>query len=153
MRIDAAPSDSAQNGRGAAERRTAAAFQFPFSAMGGDVLDWLAEQADLSLQSDIVPEGTLNYADRHDYTATEAIDLINGILLTKGYTLVRRGRLLTVIFLEDEVPDALSSLFRSRSWTSGDFELVKTIFHLAKIEPADAQQEIQQCWGRGELWW
>ena len=49
-----------------------------------DVLDWLAEQADLSLQSTLVPEGTFNYSDTHEYTPTEAIDLINGVLLPPG---------------------------------------------------------------------
>ena len=31
----------------------------------------------------------------------------------------------------------------------GEFELIKTVFHLAKMEPADAEQEIQQLLGPG----
>jgi type II secretory pathway component GspD/PulD (secretin) len=115
-----------------------------------DVLDWLAEQADLSLQSDLVPEGTLNYRDNRSYSATEAIDLINGILLAKGYTLVRRGRLLSVVDLEDQIPDALVEFVPVEQLDErGRYELVKTVFHLAKIEPADAQQEIESILGPG----
>ncbi len=115
-----------------------------------EVLDWLAEQADLSLQSALIPEGTFNYSDQHSYTPTEAIDLINGVLLTQGYTLVRRGRLLTVINLDDEVPDVLVEFVPVEQLDErGEFELVKTVFHLAKMEPSDAEQEIGQLLGPG----
>ena len=115
-----------------------------------DVLDWLAEQADLSLQSSIIPEGTFNYSDPRAFTPSEAIDLINGVLLTQGYTLVRRGRLLTVMNLEDEVPDVLVEFVPLEKLDErGEYELVKTVFHLAKMEPSDAQQEIGQLLGPG----
>ncbi|MHB0959816.1 MAG: secretin N-terminal domain-containing protein [Pirellulaceae bacterium] len=115
-----------------------------------DVLDWLAEQADLSLQSTLVPEGTFNYSDSREYTPTEAIDLINGVLLTQGYTLVRRGRLLTVLNLDDEVPDVLVEFVPVEKIDDrGEYELIKTVFHLAKMEPTDAEQEIQQLLGPG----
>ena len=52
-------------------------------------------------QLDEVPLGTFNFTDSHAYKPTEAVDLINAVLLTKGYTLLRRGRHLTVINLED----------------------------------------------------
>ena len=124
-------------------------FNFRFQPWG-EVLDWLAEQADLSLQSTLVPEGTFNYSDNRDYTPTEAIDLINGVLLTQGYTLVRRGRLLTILNLEDEVPDVLVEFVPVEQLDErGEFELVKTVFHLAKMEPADAEQEIGQLLGPG----
>ncbi len=124
-------------------------FNFRFQPWG-EVLDWLAEQADLSLQSNLVPEGTFNYSDNREYTPTEAIDLINGVLLQQGYTLVRRGRLLTVLSLEDEVPDVLVEFVPVEQLDErGEFELVKTIFHLAKMEPSDAEQEIGQLLGPG----
>ncbi len=115
-----------------------------------DVLDWLAEQADLSLQSTLVPEGTFNYSDSQAYTPSEAIDLINGVLLPQGYTLVRRGRLLSVMSLEDEVPDVLVEFAPIEKLEGrGEFELVKTVFHLAKLEPTEVEQEIQQLLGPG----
>ncbi len=35
------------------------------------------------------PPGTFNYTDERTFTPAQAIDLLNGVLLTKGYTLVR----------------------------------------------------------------
>ncbi len=115
-----------------------------------DVLDWLAGQAGLSLQSDLIPEGTFNYTDPHEYTPTEAIDLINSMLLIKGYTLVRRGRLLTVMSTDDEIHDVFVEFVPVEKLDErGEFDLVKTIFHLATMDPTDAQQEIQQLLGPG----
>ncbi len=149
------PTDSASRPPGetgleaAAPKDAKLRFNFRFQPWE-DVLDWLAEQADLSLQSTLVPEGTFNYSDSREYTPTEAIDLINGVLLTQGYTLVRRGRLLTVINLEDEVPDVLVEFVPvEKIDTRGEFELIKTVFHLAKMEPTDAEQEIKQLLGPG----
>lgn len=115
-----------------------------------DVLNWLSEEADLSLQSDLVPEGTFNYSDSRAYTPTEAIDLINGVLLTRGYTLVRRGRLLTVMNLEDEIPDVLVEFVPVEKLDQrGEFELLKTVFQLSKMEPSTAEAEIRQLLGPG----
>src|SRR5262249_34148973 len=65
-----------------------------------DVLDWFAQQAGLSLLMESPPPGTFNYTDTRTYTPAEALDVLNGVLLTKGYTLVRHGRMLVVVNLE-----------------------------------------------------
>ena len=38
-----------------------------------------------------MPKGTFNYTDDRQYTPAQAIDLLNNVLATKGYLLVRRG--------------------------------------------------------------
>ena len=113
-----------------------------------DVLEWFATQADLSLQMDTVPPGTLNYRDNRAYTPAEALDLLNGVLLTKGYTLVRRHRLLMVINEEDGVPPEFVELVSLADLEQrGEFELVKCLFHLAKMEVTEAEQEITKLVG------
>ena len=72
-----------------------------------DVLDWFADQAGLSLLMESPPPGTFNYRDSRSYTPAEALDVLNGVLLTKGYTLVRRERMLVVVNLEDGIPPNL----------------------------------------------
>ena len=52
-------------------------FQFRYQKWA-DVLEWIAEEADLSLVLDAPPPGTFNYADQRAYTPTQAIDLLNG---------------------------------------------------------------------------
>jgi type II secretory pathway component GspD/PulD (secretin) len=122
-------------------------FQFRYQPWK-DVLDWFAEQAGLSLVIDHPPPGTFNYSDDRQYTPTEAIDLLNSVLLTKGYTLVRRGRMLIVINLEDPIPKNLVPTVPLESLdTLGESELVSTLFNLDKITPEEAEAEIKKLTG------
>jgi hypothetical protein len=69
-----------------------------------DVLDWLARKADLSLVMDSPPPGIFNYRDDREYTPDEAIDLINRVLLTKGYALLRHERTLMLLKIQGGTP-------------------------------------------------
>lgn len=115
-----------------------------------DVLDWFAEQADLSLQIDYPPPGTFNYKDTRYYSPSEAIDIMNRVLLTKGFTLLRTGRLLTLVNLEEEIPPQLVELVPVRELDDrGEFEIIKCLFQLAKWEPEEAAEEVGKLVGRG----
>ena len=108
-----------------------------------DVLDWFAEQAGLSMLLDAPPPGTFNYTDGREYTPAEAIDLINSVLLTKGYTLVRRDRMLLLVNLEDGVPPNLvTSVPVAELDERGEFELVSCLFQLNRVSPDDVREEI-----------
>ncbi|MFO0897466.1 MAG: secretin N-terminal domain-containing protein [Pirellulales bacterium] len=114
----------------------------------GSVLEWFADNADLSLVMDAPPPGTFNYTDNRDYTAAEAIDLLNGVLQVKGYTLVRRGRMLILINLEDKIPPNLVPYVPlSELDKRSEFELVSVLFPLAKMTPEEAQSEIEKLRG------
>lgn len=122
-------------------------FNFRFQPWG-EVLDWFAQQADLSLVMDAPPPGTLNYSDSREYTPAEAIDLMNGVLLTKGYTLVRRERMLMVVNLEDGIPPNLVPFAASDKLDAlGEFELATTLFRLGRMLPEEAQAEVQRLLG------
>ena len=113
-----------------------------------DVLTWFADEADLSLQMDAPPAGTFNYRDTRAYTPAEAIDQMNRVLLLKGYTLVRSERLLTLMNLEDEIPPQLIEFVSVSDLDKrGSFEIVKCLFHLSKMDPADAETEIGKMLG------
>ena len=113
-----------------------------------DVLTWFAAQADLSLQMDAAPAGTFNYRDNKEYTPAEALDLMNSVLLTKGYTLVRHERLLLLVNLEDTIPPQLVELVSPTDLDArGDFELLKCLFRLVKLDTTEAQEEISQLVG------
>lgn len=122
-------------------------FNFRF-APWKDVLDWFATQADLSLVLDAPPPGTFNYVDNKSYTPAEAIDLLNGVLLTKGYTLLRRERMLMVINLEDGIPPNLVAQVTPQDLDKyGEFELVSCLFQLNKMAPEDAEAEVKKLLG------
>jgi hypothetical protein len=122
-------------------------FQFRY-APWKDVLEWFADRADLSLVLDAPPPGTFNYSDRRSYTPAEAIDLLNSVLLTKGYTLIRRERMLMLINLEDDIPPDLVSIIEpSELDKRGEFELVGVHFQLNKMTPEEAETEIRKLIG------
>lgn len=113
-----------------------------------DVLDWFAEQAGLSLVLDAPPPGTLNYTDDRQYTPAEAIDLLNSVLLTKGFTLVRRERMLMLINLEDGIPPNLVTTVPVEELDDrGEFELVSVLFQLEKADPEEAEAEVSKLVG------
>jgi type II secretory pathway component GspD/PulD (secretin) len=113
-----------------------------------EVLDWFAQQAGLSLLMESPPPGTFNYTDTRAYTPAEALDVLNGVLLTKGYTLVRHGRMLVVVNLEDGIPPNLvPDVPLSELDQHGEFELVRTIFPVWNMSPEQAALEIQPLLG------
>ena len=122
-------------------------FQFRFQPWK-DVLDWFAQQADLSLVMDSPPQGTFNYSDNREYAPAEAIDLLNSVLLTKGYTLVRRDRMLMLINLEDGIPSNLVSTVPLEALDGkGEFELVSVLFDLQRVKPEEAEVEVKRLLG------
>lgn len=112
------------------------------------VLEWFAEQNGLSLQMDAPPIGTFNYSDPNFYTPSQSLDVMNGVLLTRGFTLIRRRHLLTVVNLEDEIPDTLVEFVSVDDLDSrGEYELVKTLFPLVKMTAEEAQQDFEKLLG------
>ncbi len=96
-----------------------------------DVLDWIAKEADLSLVMETPPPGVFNYSDSKDYSTTESIDLINGWLLTKGFTLVRRERMLMCLDLKPGLPEgAIPKVTAEELPTRGRYEFVSVLFQL-----------------------
>ncbi len=114
-----------------------------------EVIQWFADQADLSLLMEVPPPGTFNYTDRRSYTPAQALDLMNSILLIKGYTLLRKDRILMVINLdEDPIPDELVTTIPLEDLDNcGAYELVAVLFQLNKFEPDDAAKEIEKLIG------
>ncbi len=94
------------------------------------------------------PPGTFNYSDNRDYTVSEALDLLNGVLLTKGYTLIRRDRMLTVINLADGVPEALvPRIDLADLATRGRFEIVSMLFPVGNRDVEEVVKEISPLLG------
>ena len=122
-------------------------FQFD-AAPWKEVLEWLAQQSGLSLAIETLPVGSFTYRDDRTYTLDEALDLLNSYLLTKGYTLVRRERILLVLDVENPIPDELVTLVTTEELDQrGQFELVKCLFPLARMKAEDAAAMIKDFIG------
>ncbi len=116
-----------------------------------DVLDWFAEQAGLALQYESLPTGTCNYVDDREYTVSEALDLLNSLLLIKGYLLVRRDQMLVVANredFEDGIPRELVEQVAVEDLDErGEYELVLTVFQLETISAEEAEEEVEKLIG------
>ena len=124
-------------------------FQFRFQPWK-DVLDWFAKQADLSLViPETIPQGTFNYSDTREYTPAEAIDLLNMVLQTKGYMLVRHERMLMLVNTEDPIPPNLVLTVAVESLDNrGESELANVHFKLSRSGPKTLRPKFQNCSAR-----
>ncbi len=123
-------------------------FQFSY-APWKDVIQWFSEQADFSLVTDTYPQGTFNYSDStRSYTPAQAIDLLNKVLITKGYRLIRHERMLFLLSSDDELPDTFAPrIAEAELDKQGDFEIVQCQFQLSKITAEEAEVEVKKLLG------
>ena len=120
-----------------------------------EVLGWLAREAELSLQLDQIPQGSFTYRDPYKkYTLSEAMDIMNGLLLSKGFTLMKKQRVLTVLDLElapGETAEIKKALIRDVADlvdlkdldSRGANEIVKCVFSFERLKVEDIEREIK----------
>ena len=108
-----------------------------------DVLTWFARQAGLSLVVNEPPPGAFTYSDTKSYSPTEALDLLNGVLSTRGFTLIRRERMLICADVSKGFPEGLIPQVQLEELDSyGDFELVQVAFPLGERPPQAVNDEV-----------
>lgn len=113
-----------------------------------EVMEWLAKEADLSLNLDVIPPGTFNYSDDKEFTPSGAIDLVNSILQFKGYLLYRHERMLMAINVEDGIDPRLVKLIDESDLSKrGDSEMVAVLIKLSKMAPEEAEIEVKKLLG------
>jgi type II secretory pathway component GspD/PulD (secretin) len=107
------------------------------------VLEWLADISRMSLQWEEVPGGYLDLTTRGKYTVEEVRDLLNSVLLAKGFTLLRNGEVLIVANLKkldaSLVPRVTSRELDGRA----AHELVKVFFDLDWLVAENAAEEFK----------
>ncbi len=117
-----------------------------------DVVKWLSQQADFSLQTDISLPGSFTFRDRsRKYSVTEAMDIMNASLLNTGYTLLRQGRMLRVIDFEKDqdkrgelIGELADYVDEKELARRGDYEPVKHMFNLSRLDPDTLKIEAEQ---------
>ncbi|WP_197526975.1 secretin N-terminal domain-containing protein [Pirellulimonas nuda] len=104
-----------------------------------DVLRWIADEADLSLDLTDEPPGVFNYIDEKRLSVTEAIDVLNGYLLPRGYALLRRDQFLVVMKIDNPMlPNLVPTVPATQLDDYGDNELLRIVvpvegFELPKV--------------------
>ncbi len=108
-----------------------------------DVLKWLAGISGLSFDWQELPGGYLNLVTQREYTVPEARNLINRHLLSRGYTLLLRGELMTVVKIEKLDPALVPRVSPSDLGERDDYEFVKVSFPLRWILAEEATEELK----------
>ena len=132
-----------------AEAKTTQKLKFGFRyAPWMDVLKLFAESANLSLDLNSVPPGTFSYYDKKEYTPTEALDILNGYLLPKGYVLVRRDDFLVCISIDEEIaPNLVPVIGADELLAHGKNELLTVVFPLEGVDVEQIAKEMEQVKG------
>ena len=132
----------------AADKRASDELRFSFAGTPWrEVIQWLADQGDLALHVSDVPTGSFTYSDPAAYTHQDAMDRVNLFLLPQGFTVVRSGKLLSVINLGDprsvqQLNTLAASVTISQLDQQNDHDVVKCFFPLGELEPEEAVQEL-----------
>jgi type II secretory pathway component GspD/PulD (secretin) len=108
-----------------------------------DVLKWLAGISGLSFDWQELPGGYLNLVTQREYTVPEARNLINRHLLARGYTLLLRDELMTVVKIEKLDPALVPRVSSSDLESRDDYEFVKVSFSLRWILAEEAAEELK----------
>lgn len=124
-------------------------FMFNFrQAPWAMVLEMFADGAGLTLDLNETPPGSFSHFDNKTYTATQALDIINGYLIRKGFILVKRDRFLIVVNLDKGVPPSLvPTVTIEQLKDKGDNELLNVVISLEGIEAEDAAAEVDALMG------
>lgn len=131
----------------AAPEQPALKFSFQKQAWP-DVLNWFARQADLSLVMNETPPGNFSFIDNKPYSPSQAIDLLNSVLLTKNFTLVRKDKMLLVLNISDGIPyDLVPRIERDQLPECGRFELVTLSIPLEGRPIEAVQNELNPLLG------
>lgn len=122
-------------------------FNFRF-APWSEVLRLFAREAGLSLDLLNVPPGTFSYFDQKSYTPREALDVLNGYLLPKGYVLVYRDDFLVCLNIDDPIPPNIIPNVKPEDLVNrGRNELLTVVFPLEGVEAAQIAAEINEVKG------
>ena len=142
------PPEAGPNAAAAAASKRPSTIRFSFDgAPWREVITWLARQANLALHVSDLPTGSFTYSDPSPFSHDAAIGRVNLFLLPEGFTLIRSGRLLSVINLTDprsmKQLDTIAKLVPLTQLDQyGDHDVVKCLFQLGDITPADAVEEL-----------
>ncbi|MHC4877646.1 MAG: secretin N-terminal domain-containing protein [Planctomycetota bacterium] len=114
-----------------------------------DVLKLFAEASGLTLDLYAIPPGTFNYYDNGKYSPTEALDILNGYLIQKGYILVRRDEFLVVLNIDAGIPPNLVPTVTIEELPQrGRNELLTVVMPLPDgMTPEDMATEVQALLG------
>ncbi len=113
-----------------------------------DVLRLFARESGLSLDLLDVPPGTFSYYDQKMYSPKDALDVINGYLLPKGFVLVHRDDFLVCLNIDDPIPpNLIPNVTPEELADRGKNELLTVVFPLEGVDAGQIAAEVNEVKG------
>ena len=114
----------------------------------GAVLGWLAEISEAALRCDLAPSGYLDFVATEPTSVPAVRDGLNGVLLSKGYTLVRDGDVLTLLSLKSlNVQTVPRATVRDLD-DLGRYEFATVAFDLRSLTAPVVEADLRATLGR-----
>lgn len=104
---------------------------------------WLAEWAKMSLDWQELPGDYVNLTTQRKYTVDEARSLLNGLLLDRGYTMLREGEVLRVVSIKTLDPSMVPRVQPEQLAELDPNEFVKVSFALDWLMAEQAAEEVK----------
>ena len=112
-----------------------------------DVLKWLAQLSDRALLVQDSPGGKFTYFDNRKYSFPEALDVINSVLLNKGFAVLTRDNFLIVANVEDIPPHLVERIEVEDLPNRGRTEFVKVLITLEGMVAEQAKKDFDATKG------
>lgn len=107
------------------------------------VLEWLADVSDKSLEWQEAPPGFLDLTTRGKYSVPEVRDLINSVLLARGFTLLENGEMLLVVNVKQLDVSLVPWVAAAELDQRGRHELLRTSFDLERLRADSFVEELK----------
>lgn len=146
-KAEAVPTNNGAPATPAASEEQTVSFSFA-DADWNTVFQWIAKLTNKTLRVEATPSGKFSYFDTRTYTIPEAIDVLNTVLLDKGFILLVRDNFMIVANLANGIPPHLVERIELKDLPKrGDTELVKVLLDLRGISATNAKSEFESLVG------
>ncbi|MEO2034894.1 MAG: secretin N-terminal domain-containing protein [Planctomycetaceae bacterium] len=108
-----------------------------------NVLQWIADSSKLSLDWQELPGDALNLTTTRSYELDEARDLLNRHLLSRGYTMLLHGEILSVVKLSDLKSSLVPRVTPEQLDGMQDHTIAKVSFNLDWLIAEEAAEELK----------
>jgi type II secretory pathway component GspD/PulD (secretin) len=118
----------------------------------GSVLEWLADQTGLTVNSNYKPTGTFTFIapqrSTQQYSLPQVIDVLNEALAGQKYILIRGERSFTIVPADERIDPAMLPRVRPEDLDQrGNTELVSVVWSLTALAADDAAAEVKKMMG------
>jgi len=107
------------------------------------VLEWLAKISGMSVDWQELPGDSLNLTTQRDYTVPEVRDLINRLLLDRGFTLLCHGEVLSVAEIKNIDPSLVPRVEPADLPNCHPHEFVKVSFPLVSLLAETVAEDLK----------